>query len=448
MSEVGATPTSVGALLAEEWTIDPFSALLSFLEMIWIEEVDKSMYQTARIGLDQLQEAAGRRISQPENDIDFNPQMDLGGSACSRVTRTWYQIQSVLGKYQRQFAISIKSLLGQYKTEILALIIYALERESILRTNATIAEAMYGGHRVEAVLSNVANGNDKTKVSKSKARAVQLRPLRAASVTRLALLKAFVPYLRRKLDTAFGDSHRQRPNDYGQPNTTRLRKVCLFLYPYLRATAQGLNLLCQWRFLSGQSFHFDLISAFLGQVVRRVTLQDHDSNGTSGTVTYPSVGEKSSAPDKVPSTNDDKAKAGSSNTLMKSTFVQKFIVSGTVVAILLSWTAWVKAERKRLLNEEQIKFASHLGRIPPPPPPPPTPLEYMASTSQSDECPLCRQSPRQAPTATNSGYVFCWSCIQRHVGKSQTCPITGKACTESQLVRLFEPRLMDGSRES
>ncbi|KAL7466581.1 hypothetical protein ACHAXS_006875 [Conticribra weissflogii] len=54
-------------------------------------------------------------------------------------------------------------------------------------------------------------------------------------------------------------------------------------------------------------------------------------------------------------------------------------------------------------------------------------------------CPICHE-PCINPTASTSGYVFCYKCLVMHLrNEGEYCPITGMPCAESRVVRLFEP---------
>lgn len=77
--------------------------------------------------------------------------------------------------------------------------------------------------------------------------------------------------------------------------------------------------------------------------------------------------------------------------------------------------------------------------VPPPPPPPPLlPDPAGVGLPPSPElCPLCR-GPRVNPTvAATSGYAFCYACIQGHVEKRNTCPVTLAKTTVDQLWRIY-----------
>ncbi|KAL7566191.1 hypothetical protein ACA910_011265 [Epithemia clementina (nom. ined.)] len=499
---VGTTPTSVGALLAEEWTIDPYSALPSFLEMMWIQEVDKSMHQALQVGLDQLKETIDQheqaQIQTTRDQSTLFERPDASEVNFSTIARRLGRFMEIC---KRKCITMSKNVLQRYRNAIIALVVYAVERESLSRINATIAESMYGGHRVQAIqATNVQdNTNGQSQGGTNTTRSFQLEPLKDTAITRFALLKALSPYLKSKLDSLMAQYRqeqdreqqtnrrsirwndqqgqeqqhgRHRQGQEAQYRSSKIKRTMLFLYPYLRATLQGLNLLCHWRFLMGQSFHFDLISLLLGQVVRRITLQDQKGKSVAAskvpfsssssetnkrTVGTPSLDSTSSsspsAPNEFVSTSLTTSDNGNSISLPQdrlTTFglMRHSIVFGTAVAILLSWMAWTKVEWDRIFREERMRFSSPLCPVPPPPP-------SIRSTGTrtaiaryrrlmrkgNEECPLCHGRPRQSPTATKSGFVFCWDCIHRHVSRSQTCPITGQPCTEQQLLRLYEPRL-------
>ena len=472
---VGTTPKTVGALLAEEWMIDPLSALPSFLEMIWIQEVDRSTQQGLISGVDYLRQTLEEeeRQQHQQGQLLQNhlfPLEDVNRAEEEEVTNTvpWsLKIRRVVETIKRKCTTLGKRIMQKYRNEIIAVIIYAMERESLSRTNATIAEAMYGGHRVQAISTNPKarktdqpNSQRQPQQDMKTSRTSKLEPLNVTAMTRLALLKAFVPYMKSKLDSLLVLSRQnqhyiQRPRSQQQPQPQLHRvvfyveRMLLFLYPYLRATVQGLDLLCHWKFLTGQSFHYDLISLLLGQIVRRVTVQDQP-NTTVAPIESSTIPTASSSTTSSASASSERGalitgsgKTSSSGDMTASAWLQTSIASGTLLVCVVSWAAWARAEWDRMLREEQVRCSSPLGPVPPPPPPPPTLASTVGAPGQDDgdTCPFCHTTPRQSPTASNSGYVFCWTCIQGHVSRSQTCPVTGQICTEGQLVRLYEPRL-------
>jgi hypothetical protein len=75
-----------------------------------------------------------------------------------------------------------------------------------------------------------------------------------------------------------------------------------------------------------------------------------------------------------------------------------------------------------------------------PPPQSPTVLvSYPSLPISKDHCPLCHNK-RLHPVASSSGYVFCFRCLVMYMRMhGPRCPVTGLACTESNLIRLYEP---------
>ncbi|CAK1552415.1 unnamed protein product [Leptosia nina] len=70
-----------------------------------------------------------------------------------------------------------------------------------------------------------------------------------------------------------------------------------------------------------------------------------------------------------------------------------------------------------------------------PMPPPPTIDEK--GTRYANKCPVCLQ-PWKVPTVLPvSGYIFCYTCISRHLRSTNQCPVTRLPANERSLVRLY-----------
>ena len=214
-------PISIGALLAEEVTIDPFSTLPSFLEMMMIEETTTSTERSLSLAISALVEKAKR--------------LREGGKFV--------------------FMARIVETFGQaYRLELRCVMKYIVQRRCLQRVHATVAEAIYGGRRArigkEGKLSDM---NDRDR-------------------TRLALVLALSTYIKERLDLLFEQSRQNNRVD----NTTTTRLVSLFvkLYPFLHMTHEGSIFSYHFFYLLNHSIYFDPLSHMLGLVVRRITSFD------------------------------------------------------------------------------------------------------------------------------------------------------------------------------
>ena len=225
-------PTSVGALLAEEVTMDPYSPLPSFLEMMMIEEATTSTEQSLSLALNALVEKA-KRIRE-------------GGRFVLMAT-----IVETFGR--------------AYGVELRCFIKYFVQRRCLHRIHATVAEAFYGGRRVrigkEGKLSDMNNRDQ----------------------TRLALVLSISTYIKERLDLFFEQSRQN--NQIDNATRTRLRSLFVNLYPFLHMTHEGSIFAYHFFYLLNQSIYFDPLSHMLGLVVRRIT--SSDVKQTSNTPSLP-----------------------------------------------------------------------------------------------------------------------------------------------------------------
>jgi hypothetical protein len=306
-----------------------------------------------------------------------------------------------------KLARAAKSMMQRHGPELRCLAIYLLERQCLhSKACATLSESMYGVRR--AKLSGA--GENQRKVD----------PLSQGDKTRLALLLALGPYLREKMHMLY-----QKWCLY--PFMTlrnKWRRSFVAIYPFLRMSLDGVNVLCQWRFLLGRSVFYDPYSLFLRQVVRRVTQEDVNSRPS---------GSSNSDPDNAPP-----------NSILPPAFdVAKYKSEGQKVAVYLlatsfavSWITQIRSEWQRYTRQRQNSqesSSSAVGCVIPPPP------QSSGVNVPKELCPLC-QRPRIQPTASTSGHVFCLSCLLPFVKEHGQCPVTGVDCPESRIVRLYEPR--------
>ena len=400
-------PDSVGALLAEEWTIDPRSTLPSFLEMTMIEESRRSGWLLIKSALAQIQPRLDRWVQSVEN-------LSPGERSASRL----HQLCSRSGIPKVVRFVS-ENFITPYGPEIRFLFFYWLERRSLLSSSAaTVTEALYGGKRVK-VVDPKATGMDQT------TRQAKLASMSKQDGIRLALLLALGRYLTERGEWMYQQLAGNQAVAFRVPS--RFQKLFRFVYPFLYTSAKGLNLIQRWKYLFGQSVFFDPFSQWLNLVVRRVVAADASSSSTGS----------SGAP---------KASNAASVTINPRSLVQavvnlprvRTIAMGVFAsAVGISWLARLQTTRLELRRKRNL-LENSTSCPPPPKPLPGAEIKGTVENCPPTHCPLCR-SPHINPTASTSGYVFCLTCLISSLRENPVCPITGKACPESSVVRLFEP---------
>ena len=156
---------------------------------------------------------------------------------------------------------------------------------------------------------------------------------------------------------------------------------------------KALSVLTAWRYMLGRSFHCDPVSHSLRHVVVR------------------------SSP---PGVSSDQGTSMVSRGSRKSTWNQIPLL-GAILAF--SWATQLAAEVSSVQKKSQSS--------------PPKPSHTIPTDRQGGSCPLCRRTAVY-PTASTGGYVFCLSCIVPVSRRQGRCPVSGRPCKESQLVRIFE----------
>lgn len=174
------------------------------------------------------------------------------------------------------------------------------------------------------------------------------------------------------------------------------RRMFLILVRLLRFSAEAGNLFCQWRFLVGRSFHFDLVSLCLSMVVRRQTQQDE-------TAIQP------------PSHNTDQRTPGLSQT------TRNVVMAAASLALTLSWltqmrVTWMEHQARRRLSSPESE-----NDLPPPP-------HIKIASRPGSHCPKCH-GPWIEPVVAIPGnfMVFCRACLDPEIAASK------------KIIRLFEP---------
>lgn len=509
-------PTSVGALLAEEYTINPLSTLPSFVETCLIQSASQSTHTTAiETSLRTLVQYLRNRILlsyDDNNNSEEEEEDEEGDSQSAEATNNAQQRRafsrlrllkklrsSFLRWVRRQVVLPSAQFLEHYQLEIQWLVVvYLLERRCLYsNSSSTLSESLYGMKRVklEQGASSSSPGSNKQEENLSSSTGQQqqgrrrkLSDLSSADKTRAALMEALVPYLQARMDRYYKKccTATSTTNSSTTSSSSLIsRKVMLRIYPWLCTCLHATNMLCQWRYLLGKSVFYNFKTLLLQHVVRRVTQSDlnvvDDSQGNTST--------NNKKKEEEGGTKDAVAGEASS----ASSLATRSIAYCISASIVVSWLAqirrdWITARQDAIILQRQQQlqqegaaststttstaaqsFTSTGTLIPPPPPPPVVRLICdqnsnvwndgsvsgggligggsggggSSSSSSRGGCPLCHKVPRLHPTTTipSSGYVFCLTCILPYVQSHGKCPVTGNPCKESDLIRLFEPRM-------
>ena len=454
-----AIPDSLGALLAEEWTVNARSTLPSFLERMMMEEARRSGWETLRSIFGVLEDRIDRMVINHQRRV-FDETFYSGFA--EKIRRVFF---ALFRRWPiRAFKALLRNVIRPFGPELRFAVVYALERGSLMRSNASITDALYGGKRVRLGEANVSNENER-----------RLLPIGKQDRVRLSFFLAFGPYLeeRSKLFFPYFDKPSLANGSPDAKSTRkRLQTVLNVVWPLLRMTTKGTFLWYRWRYLLGRSVFFDPYSSLLNLVVRRTTMEDQHQKENA---------QQSLRGEGVDGVNSDAIRMATirNNTLglIRSNAIWWAAGGLTSFFIALAFTARIRSIRQLLYQERELQdvreiqerqrrsqqedavtdvdiddplFKSHSSNvlIPSPPLPPlPCRTETMAPFSSFGDpadrnfglCPLCNE-PRIHPTASTGGYVFCLKCILDFLRQNgAVCPVSRKPCTESSLVRLYEP---------
>ncbi|KAI9140735.1 Pex12 amino terminal region-domain-containing protein [Paraphysoderma sedebokerense] len=202
---------------------------------------------------------------------------------------------------------------------------------------------------------------------------------------------------------------------------TKSKKLFKITYPWINAAFHGSKLLYQIGYLYNLTDYWTPWLHLLRIEVKRMSWEDYremyQKQLQSGT--------SSAAP-------------SSSRRFFLLTLLSKGI---DFLKILLPMSLFFFKFLEWWYNTDYSRQQKRQEPIPKPPelaPPHPKGLPLPQSdNTTSATCPIC-QKPVTNPTATTSGYVFCYPCIFKYVEKENKCPVTWESCTVEELRRLYD----------
>jgi hypothetical protein len=423
--------------LTEEWTIRPDDTLPSLWEIAGVNAVEVAVTEAIQAAVHvvllrwrNILDGLRRRLASSET---YNAERNVSFPAFNAS----HQMESPLVQRKWSFAhvarwivAMLDRISSSHGATLYAIVIrYVLER-SCLRLSSpcvsSLAESLYGLGRVTR------KGGDKVMV-----------PLADRDQKRLALLLALGPSFNQLIKTA---------RDSRWPRTMQYRTLSEYLgiivptMAWAATVAQlGGTVYCHWRYLLGDFAFTDMRSLLLNQILIR------RHRFASPAAESPISETQTTPPDSTSASTGQQSADLSANPYNRVTQQSsKILLSAVGVAVALSWMTQVLGwyqdryrERRRQQAEPQGEErlpGSVESAIPPP-------LLFNTSDTRAalqlpkGSCPLCSRRRLRDPTAcASSGFVFCHQCILAHVRRHATCPVTGSAVSESQLVRIYEPR--------
>lgn len=202
-----------------------------------------------------------------------------------------------------------------------------------------------------------------------------------------------VPYLRRKLDGYF-----ERLNEKQTKTTEEQRNIRL--YKILSNSCSLMNLIYFTKFAAGQSDTHDLFMKLLG-----VCLKARTSNDNEEELHDPPLADRISR-------------------LLADVLGNGLTIGSYIIQFLDYWNTHS--------NSAPLLSAS----LPIPDRPSRDDLAYSDDRS-SNLCLICLKVRHNECALSNTGYVFCYSCLRGYVTTKRRCPITGHPTTEDNIIKLF-----------
>uniref|UniRef100_A0A6G1SLW8 Peroxisome assembly protein 12 n=1 Tax=Aceria tosichella TaxID=561515 RepID=A0A6G1SLW8_9ACAR len=199
-----------------------------------------------------------------------------------------------------------------------------------------------------------------------------------------------IPYINRKVEKYF-----EELNYKDSRTADEVRRIRI--YRLINHSSSFLNLIGLLRYAGGRSKYHNTLNILTG-ISLRGRLERGDDNGNVGfKLTSKTIAD----------------------------FMGRALTVGSYVIQFLDY--WNTHSNSTPLFSASLKV---------PEPPNRDDLAYTDDGSSSI-CLICSHVRQNECTLSNTGYVFCYSCIYKYVKSKQKCPITGHPATVDNIVKLF-----------
>jgi hypothetical protein len=494
-------PTSIAALLTEEGTVDPLSQLPSFLELIFVDVardsgrralsaawgVGVAWLEGATVRLRQMERLADRMAASGTESSGFH------SSPVAWLLRIARALAAARVRILRRLCHLLLGMARTLGPELQTLILYAIDYNCMnYLSGSTACEMMYGLKRSKVVgasrhpSSKIDPSQSEDNLQRGNQTADVHYQSRVAELTKFdkklsAVLAALLPYCKERCDRLYNEWTEQSngsPSNHLHINTrmiqnstyTNSKKKFIQLYPYFHMVHEGSIFLYQFAYLMGYSAYWSFSLHAMGVILRRMTVadvqqqqqqkqilakQNHQNVLKGGALS--SQQSTQTSPLQTHDSSFDSAKSALQTTITMPRLFRGAVLCSISYTFLSGWYSHFQRElqlrRRRwiagveddsTLRRQEVEMneedSRRMAKLPiPPPPMPPKLIEEFDHNIDKWSCPICKE-PRVNPTASTSGYVYCYKCIVKHIRNvGEYCPMTGTPCWEERVVRLFEP---------
>jgi peroxin-12 len=434
---------------------------------------------------------------------DYSSSGSGGGHPTSVVAARFLKIVRALraarARILRRWCHLLLKMATTLGPELQTLILYAIDYNCMhYLSGSTACEMMYGLKRSKVVVvgggapharrridpsqsgDNAQRGGDHVDDVHYRRRVYELTIF---DKTISAILAALLPYCKERCDRLYIQWTEQSNNgspSYHIPIDVRMNRSSAYidsmkkfvqLYPYYHMVHEATIFLYQFAYLMGYSSYWSVSLHAMGVILRRMTVADvqqqqqqkHNMLATQNHQhvlegrALPSQQSTQTSPLQTHGNSFDSAKSALQTTITIPRLFRGAVLCSIAYTLLSGWYSHFQRElqlrRRRWIAGNEDDSTSRrqevgmdevdtrrITKLPIPPPPiPPNLIEEIDHNVDKWSCPICKE-PRINPTASTSGYVYCYKCLVSHIRNvGEYCPMTGMPCQEDRVVRLFEP---------
>mmetsp|Transcript_9250 Transcript_9250/g.19779 ORF Transcript_9250/g.19779 Transcript_9250/m.19779 type:complete len:379 (-) Transcript_9250:696-1832(-) len=323
-----------------------------------------------------------------------------------------------------------------YEDEVLAALMLLVDGHSLLTSDATFAEALYGLRR--RTISKTAHGKD-TMSSRQRLMGLVLQvglPYLKSKADRLYKLQIEAGPLGLALQQAARSSTSAPGGQQAAPPLPwpprQLLRAFMTTYPYLHALYEGTSFVYQLAYLLGMAEAHRPALHVLGLQLARVSAQDMADMARNKTAWRTAQLARAAA------------QPGAGPVARAASALQRGALRGLHLlsdhyrhALILAVFGFKALEWWYTSAEERLKISMALPPPDPPPPPKPSP-KGVGLPQDTSLCPVCRRRCTNPAQITTSGFVFCYPCAFSYIMDHACCPVTLMPATLDHVRKLYE----------